>query len=763
MYKVFVFLYLKSAELLFSFLSNSGCSYFPLWIKVNADLIWFFENRKGILSSLKILFGIPEIDSEDPDLDPVVFMGLSASERSILSYVLVPLCMRRRIKELIQEKDVSVALEKLHIGGIYFGRKGGSQEHDNLSVSSSVLSLTDSLDYAGNDSTVEATYGLYDAESDAQSGQYMHSEILQGEFSETSDLERNHHYAYQPQEMSPKVSDSLKDFGTSMGFVDQNRNLTQKGVPRVDHANLSMGYYTPKKHLPVQVVHPKVSYAEREAAPPKDSSERVPNGMIKVRPQLTYINHNIFRVQCEDVESGSESACEDKTYVDAAAQREAHAAFSKDQIVEERVVASEPPSNAFSLYEPLWNEPNLADPIEQKENSPSKVQVTTQSSESRCFSEMVIPVSAKRKQRTSSSQPSNTVHAVRPSDGYTTNNARHAFNVVESTPDTTQVDTHKPSWEMRYAEHSIDNSVRPIHGYVVPSGSELGLVQTRETLQHEQQPTWEEIPGSEDSARISKDNSLRKWYEEVNGDGYSSRQMQPEPEPEMTVHQGPINHKPPDEDQLYRIMQPEPEQGFVNRNDYFNAGREWQHSDFSPHAMSSEINSFQNSKGQLVKVTTKVVDYQPQQASVFSPDDSAHSLDESFNFSSSFLCPAPLTLPSVTRPLEAQDGSIFPSASLSSCQEIPDAGHGNPRVCAQYQDNIGVMEGRPRQSIIFMKSECEPHSDYEDSVFTDTGGRTERDGPSFAPPPYHPPPDYRIAVRNKQPMMSVDGSTTSTG
>ena len=62
-----------------------------------------------------------------------------------------------------------------------------------------------------------------------------------------------------------------------------------------------------------------------------------------------------------------------------------------------------------------------------------------------------------------------------------------------------------------------------------------------------------------------------------------------------------------------------------------------------------------------------------------------------------------------------------------------------------------------------MKSECEPHSDYEDSVFTDTGGRTERDGPSFAPPPYHPPPDYRIAVRNKQPMMSVDGSTTSTG
>ena len=108
-----------------------------------------------LLKTLKALFDVPEVDSQDPDVDLMVYMAVSLGKSDILISVLLPLCVRPQIRAQLVDREVSGALVHLCITGVYFARKEKEQRtlpHYDGYLSESTESLSSTVT---NDSTFE--------------------------------------------------------------------------------------------------------------------------------------------------------------------------------------------------------------------------------------------------------------------------------------------------------------------------------------------------------------------------------------------------------------------------------------------------------------------------------------------------------------------------------------------------------------------------------------------------------------------------------
>ena len=676
------------------------CNYFPLWIKIVSDISWFFLNKSGILRSLKILLEIPEIDSEDEDLDPLVLMSVTSSKRSTLLCVLLPFSMRRHVKTLLQDSSVGIALERLRIRGIYFGRKlrasrGGQ---DNLSVSSSILTLTDHFDESINDgrSNGLASYATPEAQPARHydstyqdvcfdSDGYANSSIRNGP-------ERSHH-------------------GFEPGKDQSQTNFAQQYYPtQPDEFVPSLG----DAHHPTFQQHSDVSSPRNP-----DSSEGVINGMVKVRPQLTYINHEVYKVPTH---GGFESTGKDELFAQPETGFLSH---SRDYGVEENVVPARPPEQTYSLYEPLLSERSQVDGPEKAESTssePASGRNALLTNGKSYVSKLVIPINAENSEPRRYSARAFPVHS------------RREEEPLEETP-------YRQSYD-----GPVSNPTEPSFARI----EDFSLV--------EQAPSWDGFPGNfEENARMNSGN----WYE---GNEDARHRMQPEPEA-THFQEGPSRFQEQasrfqentprfQEGDQFETMQPEPEQNLFEVEDDLVASRRHDHSSIPQHHGGPN----QNSEVEIVKVRSMVLEHpQARHTPHYLSDGSVHSLDEGTNFNSNFLHPVPLTLPRVAP--EQRDGSYFSPARSRTPGE--DAQRDSPSIYRRHQE--GSLEASPRLPQRFVRNDAELQSDYADSVFTDTTSRSERDCPSYAPPPYNPPPDYRSALKKKRSVRSLDGSTTSTG
>lgn len=176
----------------------------------------FYKSRVRLFNILKILFDVPELDTQDPYEELLVYMAVSLGKKDILITVLFPLTLKPRMKALLGERKVCGALEHLGIIGVYFSRKKSHKllipplSHNGY-LSESTESLSSTI-------TSDSTFEKSNASYLAQTRQTVKDDIAVDGFSKISG---DSHYC--KSELLP-TSEKL-DYGVKSMQDVQDQNL----------------------------------------------------------------------------------------------------------------------------------------------------------------------------------------------------------------------------------------------------------------------------------------------------------------------------------------------------------------------------------------------------------------------------------------------------------------------------------------------------------------------------------------------------------
>ena len=676
-------------------LAISECGYFALWLRIKCHLSWFSENKNTIFKSIKTLFGIPEIDPRDPELETLVFMGLSFGKSDILIYVLVPLCMQRHVRRSAEDKAVVLALEQLHIIDIYFR----DIEHGNHSFTS--------------------CNPISNSRPGSDTGQHQTGKNMWQQLSS----ERVHHNSTE-NNSSAKNNHSNSAKKGCKRVIDPKRNGTDESIQVVQ---TSVGYIDETKPWHVQtiadsvrVVHPTIVYIN-----PGDQSSEFSNlqqSKKAAHPKVfnlevdRTVNEKVLNVQNQKFDVEEQSLTRDevegviKQGVEFVSETEPESSAGI-AIQDNKFTTGDLNKYWQDFQGNMISRPKTSVLDFSKDDSANGDKTETQS--------QILFYDQPPRETTRVAQEGENknfpqgkpkVFNLEEAASKYIGNGRYTSTV------TLQVNTSKKSTEQPYAARPMENrSTDHLTDMEAPLVTgEPNFVDSEVIFQ------------SKKPINSNAESSFPWWYENAMVDDYY-KEMKPEPEP------GSLNHQHNDE--ALRLV-----------------------------SVSEEERATPNQ-------TVRALKYQGQTPILSPPDDFrdvAWAANRLVKVKSTRLEEQPRHHPSVIALRgNSQERESPREATVlknrGALQLYGDQAHGHlSTVHTQHKSNrVGVVQGRPRQSLVVVKPDSELYSDYEDSVFGESESH-DRGTDRFAiePPPYVPPPDYK-ALTKKSRLISSE--STSTG
>ena len=706
-----------------TFFSFLECGYFPLWIRIKNHFTWFSENKKTTLQTIRRIFGVPEIASGDPDYETVIFMGVSFGKTDILAYVLVPLCVRKHIRNSLGRNDVCLSLQQLNVSGVYFGRKSGKNGYGDDMLITSFSSIDESMqgDYVEQVKSHQSLQPSRVAVRE-RNGPYNDAYKQNHEFVYSQDLTQSVSHSVP---RHGKASEDLKVVRASMGYI-------KAGPP----AN--------KEDQPIRVVRPKILYINHNMPPTMDEEDAPMNG----RPEFDVEQHqSIVKETTDMIQQGPQS------YKEEVLRERSNAALYLQEDKKESITADKleglivpeikqgrdkdwklPGELVHVTNQEQINQgmdwpynriPNDMNGRKQSENGKRQTSVLDFTEEGNNEKEWQ-PQSSHQRSPIATGEPEVAVGIS------STRTKLIPLERSTSKSDDKKLYTSTAIFQVNMGNKSANTPAKPM-GFVndkVYKSEAVTSLNTSQTGFYD----WELSSKGHDSFPRQTENDYYSSYEDASVEDYY-KEMIPEPEPgvsqQLFQHEDFYQPRMTAEEEIVTPTTPSTRSipGSVHTPIY------------TPPAGFRDATP---AGGKLVKVKTGLVDTPKQQPSIVSTNnnnitqhDWESSRVESYN------------------PRQFPGTVALPSNSFDNRST---AGYSSNEYSYRNRDRPGPVNGYSQQLTV-TRAESEFLSDYEDSVFTDHDDAASSRF-AVAPPPYVAPPDYKKAPRRSNEKFSDDSVST---